>query len=134
MMERPATTLPPERNVQLPSVGSTVVSIALWACVLIAAGHGVAPLGLIPYFALGHDSPMPWRVVGITASLGVALLIAGRFLAARWCLALGMALLAAGWLVGMRESEARLVTFVTSIPYLWLSWLHVRRLVSATKE
>jgi hypothetical protein len=123
-----------ERNVHVPSARSTIGGVALWACVLIAAGHGVAPLGLIPYFALGHDSPMPWRVVGITASLGIGLLVAGQLLAVRWCFALGMALLAAGWLVGMRESEARLVSLVTSLPYLWLSWAHVQRLASRATE
>jgi len=108
--------------------------VVLWACVVIAAGHGIAPLGLMPYFAFSSAAPMGWRLAPVAGVFGALLLVGGRALSLRWLFVAGSALLLVAWYLGVRETESWVVTGVTSVPYLWLTWSHARRLVLGEVE
>ena len=95
--------------------------VAAFAISLVAAGHGVAPIGLILFLGWGRDSP--WLAANLLSSSGLVLLLASsltRRVAIKSLARLGGGLLGSAWLLFLWQAEARVVNLVTSLPFLAL--------------
>ena len=106
---------------ELPSRSLTVGLFAAFCCITVAAGHGIAPVGLV--LVLGAPVTVPLGV-GVVA---FALRIWPRLThPAKKAIHLGaLALTFAVWCAAMVFTEIKQFTFLTSIVYLYLLGVHL---------
>jgi hypothetical protein len=108
-----------------PSWPHTLVLIVTFVVVIIAAGHSVAPVGLL--LALGWNRD--WLAPVVVGWMAIIVIILGR----AWrnghdlqALRAGGILSGCSWILFVFGSEARLLTVVLSLPFLasLATWLH----------
>lgn len=100
---------------------AAVILVATFAIVLVAAGHGVAPIGML--LVIGNFSewgfPMTLGWVGVLLTFSALFSSQSPYhVRLAGC---GLVGLAASWLLLLIASEGRIFTFVTSIPFLAVS-------------
>jgi hypothetical protein len=104
--------------------------LVAFGVVLIGAGHGVAPIGLLLF--LGHAEvwypPMALGWLGI-AILGIAALAPWRFVHASLSV-LGLLALAASWILFISQSEVIPITLALSLPFIGVCTARVLHLVT----
>lgn len=100
----------------LPTWRHTIVLIGTFSLSVIAAGHGVGPIGLLP--ALGWNDE--WLLQVIFGWVGILVLLLGCALRHRrlWVAQLAGVLSALSWLLFLAKSELIVESVAFSIPYL----------------
>lgn len=108
--------------------------VLAFGMVLIGAGHGVAPIGLILFLGDAEEWVLPmtvgWTAIGLLA-LAVLVPRLGLHVA---CVQLGLLTLAAAWMLFLSLSEILPISFLFSIPFLaamvarlWFLTAEIRR-------
>jgi hypothetical protein len=120
-MER--TTRPQVRY--LPSRNETLGLLATWGCIVIAAGHGMAPLALLPVGVLVDGA---WAPTLVAWPL-LAFVLWARRRGHRGLFALACLPLVASCLLALWYTEWKPLTFVTAVPFMALASHVLRRLV-----
>jgi hypothetical protein len=101
-------------------IGTAIAVLLCYAIVLIGAGHGAAPVGLIMYWIAAPETAAAWKMPAGLGWAGAAMLALSclvRPVRPHFWARLGAGLvLFMGWLMFIGQSEVLVVTLVTSIP------------------
>ena len=108
----------------VPKLRWTVALLAAWACVILAAGHGVAPLGAVLVFGFRE-----WRSPAIVGWTGLLLVLGAHWRGGRVMYASGLALLALAWGIALGQVDVPAVTLLTSPLFLVLFGYQLRLVV-----
>ena len=117
------------RVCRVPRLRWTIGLLAAFACCVVAAGHGVAPLGL--FLVVGVvEEPM----LGIIAWAALLVLPVAQRLNNRALYALGLAGLGTTWGAAYRFVDVRWLLVLTSVPFLFLLAVQLRGVVMGVEE
>lgn len=101
-------------------IGSGIAVLLCYAIVLIGAGDGAAPVGLIMYWVAAQDTAAAWKMPAGLGWAGAAILAVSCLVSPlRWHLGVRLAswlVLFVGLLMFMGQSEILIFTLVTCIP------------------
>jgi len=108
--------------------------VLTFGVVLIGAGHGVAPIGLILFLGEAEEWVLPmtvgWSAIGLLA-LPALVPRLGLHVA---CVQLGLVTLAVAWMLFLSVSEARAFSLAFSLPFLGASIARVWFLTVETRR
>ena len=114
-----------------PSWWHTAWLVATFAGVVLFAGHGLAPIGLL--LVAGWSDT--WILAVITGWLSIIVLVFGRalFVDRRGYLFAGAVLSAGSWALFMLESQNPFASLAFSVPYIaaLILWINAGRLSRA---
>ena len=109
----------------IPSFPRTAGLLVAWACCLVAAGHGIAPLGLLVLVGVAG-----WPALGSVAWVGIALVLIAQRLRWRAAYATGLAALGVAWSTAFALAEVRWMLVLTSAPFLGLLFVLLRTVIA----
>lgn len=113
----------------LPTRRWTTGLLVAFSCCIVAAGHGIAPLGLA--LVLGVvESPMH-AILGWSP---LVLLAIARLVGNRWLYATALAGMGTIWGVAWAYSEARGLLALSSAPFLFLLAVQLRDVVLGVED